>query len=111
MHRVLVDYAGVPIGGSPYSVQVFDASLVKVSKIGQGFLGKPATFTCKLAILFVSLVISVEKLGFKVARKLNLNTAMFLLFNTPSNTGLFFVLYHLLPSRIYSQTAIDMLLS
>ncbi|KAK7485457.1 hypothetical protein BaRGS_00023267, partial [Batillaria attramentaria] len=44
-HRVQIEYAGVPIGGSPYSVQVFDASLVRVSNISQGFLGKPVTFS------------------------------------------------------------------
>ncbi|XP_076435460.1 filamin-B-like isoform X2 [Babylonia areolata] len=44
-HRVVVAYAGVPIGGSPYTVQVYDASLVTVSSIGQAFIGKPLTFT------------------------------------------------------------------
>ena len=52
-HRVLVEYAGVPIGGSPYHVQVYDASLVKVSQIAQGFIGKPVTFSCKLNFLLV----------------------------------------------------------
>ncbi|XP_070173160.1 filamin-A-like isoform X2 [Littorina saxatilis] len=44
-YRVLVEYAGVSIGGSPYHVQVYDASLVKVSPIGQGFVGKPVNFS------------------------------------------------------------------
>ncbi|KAL8600676.1 hypothetical protein ACOMHN_006742 [Nucella lapillus] len=44
-HRVQVAYAGVPIAGSPYTVQVYDASKVTVSTIGQAFVGKPLSFT------------------------------------------------------------------
>ncbi|ESO98829.1 hypothetical protein LOTGIDRAFT_231195 [Lottia gigantea] len=44
-HRVVVEYAEMSINGSPYIVKAFDASMVKVSHIGQGYLGRPVPFT------------------------------------------------------------------
>ena len=42
-HDIIVSYAGVMIGDSPYIFYAYDASLINVSGIGLGFLSKPVT--------------------------------------------------------------------
>ncbi|XP_076454408.1 filamin-B-like [Babylonia areolata] len=44
VYTVQVEYSGVAIRGSPFSVQVYDAALVLVSGIRQGLVGVPVTF-------------------------------------------------------------------
>ncbi|GFO22963.1 filamin-c, partial [Plakobranchus ocellatus] len=43
-HKVFIDYAGVPIQGSPFTVKVFDASQVRVSNIQPGLVNRPCSF-------------------------------------------------------------------
>ncbi|XP_055869095.1 filamin-C-like isoform X3 [Biomphalaria glabrata] len=44
-HRVFIDYAGVPIQGSPFNIKVYDASRVRVSNINPGVVNRPVSFT------------------------------------------------------------------
>ncbi|XP_059143816.1 filamin-B-like, partial [Physella acuta] len=43
-HKVYIDYAGVPIQGSPFTIRVFDASRVRVSNIAPGLVNRPLSF-------------------------------------------------------------------
>ncbi|XP_048246440.1 filamin-B-like isoform X6 [Haliotis rufescens] len=44
-YKAVIEYADMPIKGSPFTVKAFDAANVKISKINQGFLGRPNSFT------------------------------------------------------------------
>ena len=46
-HKVFIDYAGVPIQGSPFTIKVFDASQVRVSNIHPGLVNRHCSFTCE----------------------------------------------------------------
>ncbi|GFR83448.1 filamin-A [Elysia marginata] len=43
-HKVFIDYAGVAVQGSPFTIKVFDASQVRVSNIHPGLVNRPCSF-------------------------------------------------------------------
>ena len=44
-HEVSIDYAGIPIPGSPFYVDAHDVTKVKVEGIEDGIVGKRSSFT------------------------------------------------------------------
>jgi len=47
-YQTVIKYAEMEITGSPFYIDVFDPSQVRVSPMPRGILGKPFTFQCKL---------------------------------------------------------------
>ena len=50
-HKVYVDYSGIPVSGSPFTVKVFDARLVRVDGVSPGLVNKPSSFSCKFTFV------------------------------------------------------------
>ena len=47
VHKVVVEYGGTELHGSPFTVDVFDPALVRVNSTGRAYLSKPFSLFCK----------------------------------------------------------------
>lgn len=46
-HRIMVNYRGVAVAGSPFGCKVYDCKAIKVKNVEKGVVGKPVTFIGK----------------------------------------------------------------
>ncbi|KAK6644516.1 hypothetical protein RUM43_000783 [Polyplax serrata] len=66
-HKIMVNYRGVAVAGSPFGCKVYDCKAIKVKNVEKGVVGKPVTFLDDKSgirtIVFISLVVETSQAG------------------------------------------------
>lgn len=60
-HKIMVNYRGVAVAGSPFGCKVYDCKAIKVKNIDKGVVGKPITFLGEFYLLIEYLPLIKKK--------------------------------------------------
>ena len=61
-HKIMINYRGVAIAGSPFKCKVYDCKAIKVKNVDKGVVGKPVTFLGKSFSLRFNIILKKKNL-------------------------------------------------